>query len=257
MNPGEGTTKDYVAAAVEQRRPTWEGIARALNVHGFATGEYAGVPMPLPGLRLRLAEKHPMKAALEAFYLERGDEREFVCTTSDANETVHRRNRWFSERLQRWIELYDVDGKVVMFGEPHEWARKLTMDIETLGATIAWDVAAEFRAMVKLEQLVGAHKARLYAFTGGFIETSSRSGVTYYFRRLRPTLALRPGANGEGMRVLAALCLHPIGYYDTTRAGVMVPTDDVLAHLLLMRGDEHRFWRQANHHAPWEAEAGL
>lgn len=37
----------------------------------------------------------------------------------------------------------------------------------------------------------------------------------------------------------------------------MVPTDDVIAHLLLMRGDERLFWRRANQHHPLDPESGL
>jgi hypothetical protein len=37
----------------------------------------------------------------------------------------------------------------------------------------------------------------------------------------------------------------------------MTPTDDVIAHLLLMRGDEAEYWGQANQHRPESPEAGL
>ena len=40
-------------------------------------------------------------------------------------------------------------------------------------------------------------------------------------------------------------------------AGAMVPTDDVIAHLSLMRGDEHMFWKRCNQHPSWRPEAGL
>ena len=90
-----------------------------------------------------------------------------------------------------------------------------------------------------------------------FLEKSERSGVTYLFRKLRPTVALRPCRDGDGMRVLAALCLHPIGYYDGSWAGAMCPTDDVVAHLMLMRGDEVMFWRRSNQHPADRPEAGL
>lgn len=58
-------------------------------------------------------------------------------------------------------------------------------------------------------------------------------------------------------RILCALCLHPIAYYSKSWAGAMTPTDDVCAHLMMMRSDEHLFWRRANQHAPWRPEAGL
>jgi hypothetical protein len=31
----------------------------------------------------------------------------------------------------------------------------------------------------------------------------------------------------------------------------------VVAHLMLMRGDEHLFWRKANQHPPYQPEAGM
>jgi hypothetical protein len=61
--------------------------------------------------------------------------------------------------------------------------------------------------------------------TGHFPEISKRSGVTYLFRRGRPTIALRQ--DEEVNYALCALCLHPIGYYGDTWAGVMCPTDEV------------------------------
>lgn len=32
---------------------------------------------------------------------------------------------------------------------------------------------------------------------------------------------------------------------------------DVIAHLALMRGDEHMFWKRSNQHPPYRPEAGL
>lgn len=45
--------------------------------------------------------------------------------------------------------------------------------------------------------------------------------------------------------------------YRNTMCGAMCPTDDVMAHLLLMRGDEHMFWRRANQHPPHSPNSGL
>ena len=61
----------------------------------------------------------------------------------------------------------------------------------------------------------------------------------------------------EGSSVLCALCLHPIGYYDKTWAGVMCPTDEVIAHLLMMRGSEMKFWANANQHSVEHPAAGI
>ena len=56
---------------------------------------------------------------------------------------------------------------------------------------------------------------------------------------------------------LCALCLHPIGYYGDTWAGVMCPTDEVIAHLLMMRGSEEKFWANANQHPLERPAAGV
>jgi hypothetical protein len=106
----------------------------------------------------------------------------------------------------------------------------------------------------------------MYTCTGQFLETSKRSGLTYLFRRLRPTVVLTgQGASSDqftgevtpGMRILTCLCLHPIAYYANSYCGAMVPTDDVIAHLLYMRADEHLYWRRANHHTAGSVLAGL
>ena len=74
-------------------------------------------------------------------------------------------------------------------------------------------------------------------------------------RRLKPTVAIR--SEGERLRILCCMCMHPIAYYEDSWAGAMCPTDDVLAHLMLMRGDEKMFWRQSNQHPPSRPAAGL
>ena len=94
-----------------------------------------------------------------------------------------------------------------------------------------------------------------YLLTGSFIESSKRSGVVYMFRKLRPTVAITL-RKGEP-KILCALCMHPIAYYQDSWAGAMCPTDDVIAHLMMMRGDEPMLWRRSNQHAAHRSEAGL
>ena len=98
---------------------------------------------------------------------------------------------------------------------------------------------------------------RQYLLTGTFLEASPRSQVVYLFRRLRPTLALSCGNEASGIRFLDALSLHSVGTYARTWAGALCPTDDVIAHLMYMRGDEHGFWKKANQHSALRAEAGI
>ncbi len=86
-------------------------------------------------------------------------------------------------------------------------------------------------------------------------EVSKRSQLTYLFRRSRPTIVMRE--TEEWTRVLCALCLHPIGYYSDSWAGVMCPTDEVIAHLLMMRGCEEKYWANANQHPSNHPAAGI
>lgn len=138
---------------------------------------------------------------------------------------------------------------------------RLKMWLLTMGASDAWDEGAEHRARDTLREMLSERQWRHYDLTGSFLETSPRSRLTYVFRRLRPTLAMsprpRPGSLNDSMNCIAVLCMHPIGYYAQTWAGCMVPTDDVIAHLSWMRGDEAGFWAQANQHDAWAPEAGL
>lgn len=131
----------------------------------------------------------------------------------------------------------------------------LSMAMNTIGIAPAWGIEAESKAIQKLATLLKPHAFRTYMLTGMFLETSNRSRVTYLFRRLRPTVAMSTA--GQTVTVLCGLCLHPIGYYEDTWAGSLVPSDEVIAHLMLMRGDEHLFWKQANQHPAHAVESGI
>lgn len=114
---------------------------------------------------------------------------------------------------------------------------------------------AELKAMQRLASYVSDRQYGSYILSGAFIETSKRSGVKYFFRKGAPTLALR--VDEDGSKCLAALCLHPMAYFEGTSAGSMAPTDEVIAHVSMMRGDEHYFWRKANQHKSWDARSGV
>jgi len=99
-----------------------------------------------------------------------------------------------------------------------------------------------------------------YILNGMFPETSKRSGVTYIFRKGLPTLALRIDKledKRERRHFLAALCQHPLAYYADTFAGCTPPTDEVITHLLMMRSDEHRFWKKSGQHPLNDWRSGL
>ena len=132
---------------------------------------------------------------------------------------------------------------------------RLAFTLRTLEAASVWPVEAEQKAVEKLASLIPADQFEIYVLTGHFAEISKRSQVTYLFRKGRPTIALRE--DEKGSYPLCALCLHPIGYYGDTWAGVMCPTDEVIAHLLMMRGSEEKFWANANQHPLDRPAAGL
>lgn len=208
-------------------------------------GEWAGIPMPLEGEDLVV---HPSYAF--AGVLTRPKK-----TEEDLERAGYRiRNVFWSWRWRARIVIFERDGKV-MWTPILGTGNSATMELQTLGCSLAWGIEQEGRAVQLLATLLKHVAFKYYLMTGMFLETSKRSGIHYLFRKLRPTVALH--AKKGKLSVLAALCMHPIGYYDGSWAGAMCPTDDVIAHLMLMRADEHLFWRRCNQHAAWEPQAGL
>lgn len=168
------------------------------------------------------------------------------------------RNQWYSRKWRCDILLMEKDGQIAHGKRPA--FHHLDHDLSTMGCSVAWGIEQEHNALQLLGSMIRHHAFKKYLLTGMFLETSSRSGVTYLFRKLKPTVAIAPIRSGPGagrMRILAALCMHPIAYYAGSWAGAMCPTDDVIAHLSLMRGDERLFWACCNQHPPYRPEAGL
>lgn len=252
--------------------PSWAQIRSTVQALALQRGDLGGYPMVQPGLRLELAPGFPYQEMGRYFPAEGEQPQTHTCTGVDEGELIA--NHFWSKRLgaQVWIvwgggelQRSPMGGKpylrparteVVIDRVPMH-NRRLDMLLSTGVAALAWDFAAEETATERLAELIGPNRLRMYLLTGSFIETSKRSGVRYIFRRLRPTLALGRTASGDKMQALAALCMHPIAYYADTHAGAMVPTDDVIAHLLMMRGDEHLYWRRCNQHPLWKPEAGV
>jgi hypothetical protein len=148
-----------------------------------------------------------------------------------------------------------ADGRGFRFNGNFRFEDRLSFTIRTLEAAAVWPVEAEEKAQKKLASLIPADLFEVYMLTGHFPEISKRSQLTYLFRRGRPTIVLRQ--NEEVSYPLCALCLHPIGYYGDTWAGVMCPTDEVIAHLLMMRGSEEKYWANANQHPIDRPAAGV
>lgn len=180
---------------------------------------------------------------------EMGQPRQFRCPVDD----IKLRNVFWSWKYRTDIVVWESKGKI-QWG-PAPTSHHLAQDLHTMGCADAWSLETEFTALAKLRELVSHHHLRQYLLAGIFIETSKRTGIKYIFRRLRPTVAIRE-EKGE-LRILCCLCLHPIAYYQDTWAGAMCPTDDILAHLMLMRGDEPMFWKRSNQISAHRPEAGL
>jgi hypothetical protein len=217
----------------QKRKLSWEEARDALRYIAHEANEYAGIPMPIDGGESLVI--HPSYRFANAFKKTEQPEQDFTV-----------RNSWWSERRRaNQFIMQEKDGRIT-----HVEVKDSPVDnlLTTMGAAQVWCIKAERKAIDKLAELLSSHMFKSYMLTGSFIETSKRSGVTYLFRRLRPTIAIKGSKETNQMLFLASLCLHPIGYYDQSYAGVMVPTDEVVAHLVLMRGDEHAFWKWSNQH---------
>lgn len=261
---------------------TFAEIAKSLNaLVTERDGEWCGIPFPIKGQRLIVEDRYPKKDLI-ANMQQIVDENEEVPVSDDLTTRVtgwRVVNRWHTRHYRAGIDVGGVegtvyvirhdDGRVSHMFDPAA-PRRNTMLFGPFDTYIAWSVESEMAALDRLRALLSPHMFTCYFLTGQFLERSRRSGLTYFFRKLRPTIVLTPNGSARSifkptvdghaddeMRILTTLCLHPLAYYESTRCGAMVPTDDVIAHLLLMRGDEALFWRRANQHPPTTVESGV
>lgn len=211
--------------------------------------QYCGIPMPLDDLTLIIEPTYPRAQDLARISGVRLRNAE-----ADTVEVRVRNTFWSTRRGWRVIVFDDKDGRVRAMAEVGSRHQGDAL-INTIGAADAWGLEQEERAEATLRSMLRPRQWRQYRLTGSFIEMSARSGVSYIFRRLRPTIALR--VSRERVLPLCALCMHPIAHYGKSWAGAMCPTDDVIAHLAMMRGDEVLFWRRSNQHAPGTPLAGF
>lgn len=257
---------------------TQEDVRRRCDDISDYIGEWQGIPVPLgEDTPLVLAKGHPMRPIYEQLNQTGGvtfeivsDDRTdddgellFSCRDGDVREDERVVNEWYSRKRQCRVLVFDRGGRrfsLTIPVSPDRSMDRLRLWFTTIGGADAWDLDAEHAARDTLRAMLTDRQWRHYDLTGTFLETSPRSRLTYMFRRLRPTIALTPRAKDgseDQTLCIALLCLHPIGYYDRSWAGCMVPSDDVIAHLAWMRGDEAGYWGAANQHAPSSPEAGL
>jgi hypothetical protein len=235
---------------------TLDQASRHLAEAGLERQDWSGLPIPVPGLSLVLEPRYKHKC-LENFRWKECYDANGVRNSIDEPPPEESGlaivNSWWNARYQATIFVVkNKEGRAQLRVRCED---RLAFTINTLDAAAVWPIEAERKAQEKLAGLIHADAFEIYKLTGHFPEVSKRSGVTYLFRRGRPTIALRQ--NWEVNYALCALCLHPIGYYADTWAGVMCPTDEVIAHLLLMRGSEEKFWANANQHPLDRPAAGV
>lgn len=230
--------------AVDGFAPLRNGLRKIAD----ARSDWAGIPMPLESIEIVIHPKFPNADGL----MSAGK----VSDTS-LEEGVVAINAFYSNRLNAEVYIWkEPDGRILWNALPSR-LRTFKFAINTLDASVAWGIEQEHKALMLLADLLPHHAFKKYLLTGSFIETSKRSGVVYMFRKLRPTVAISTRGHNGNSHILACLCMHPIAYYKESWAGGMCPTDDVVSHLLLMRGDEHEFWKRSTQHSPFRPEAGL
>jgi hypothetical protein len=220
---------------------SFDDLARLRSVVGQLAQErehWAGVPMPLDGEQLVIEPSYPFAQALSGNFSPTPEETSDICV----------RNTFWSQRRRCMVAVLQKGERIAA---AQLTGNTVAQELHTMACSDAWGIAQERAALETLGTMLRHFMFKRYLLTGTFIETSARSGVTYIFRRLRPTIAVR------NERILCAMCMHPIGYYDGSWAGAMCPTDDVIAHLALMRGDEPMFWRRCNQHGARHSQAGI
>lgn len=233
---------------------SWSQLRKTLDRIGLETNEWAGLPCPVEEARLVVAPKYPRYEQLNGCTLK--EESQKVQAEDLLYEEV---NSWYNQEWKCYVSLFrnKLTGQVIHGMIPADThGKKVAARLKMLGIGLTMDIESERKALSTLRALIKPHMADAYEMLGWFIETSKVSGVTYLFRKLAPTVAFRINEDSS-YQYLAALCLHPIAYYDGLPMGSMVPTDDVIAHLVMMRADEHMFWRKANQHGPLSPGANL
>lgn len=237
----------------DENMPSWEDLRRAVSILAQERGEWAGIPVPLQDMQLTLEPRYPYAALADTEAAEEAELERTAARAIDKLTGFEVVNTWFNGRSK--IVVIKKNGRARVLKFPMYGREPIDLQLNTIGAARAWDLEAEITALTRLRQLINDWPFKCYMTTGSFLESSRRSKVIYVFRRCRPTIALTSDKN-DRMRVLSVLCMHPIGYYHQSFAGVMVPTDDIIAHLMMMRADERKFWSKCNHHSLWEPEAG-
>ncbi len=248
----------------------WDRVVAALGVAAESRGEHAGYPVPTEDFALVVEPSHPFYRGLNGMTATNKSDEEIAAEKKAELdklnaalgvdlEQIQEVNRWWSWQKNAMVHLwYDKKNnrRWYTFSDPNTSPQRMVFHLNTTAASRVWRLDTEMRAMSRLSTILRPYSYRMYLLTHSFLEQSRRSGVFYYFRRGLPTVALGKQPDG-GMEILCTLCLHPLGHYQDTFAGCMCPTDDIIAHLTMMRADEHLYWRKANQHPVWDIRSGL
>jgi len=230
-----------------ERFDNFAPLRNALRAIGEERGDWAGIPMPLEGERLVVEPRYPNAEA----FMRMGSDDPLPGRRVDPD--AKHRNTFWSSHWRSDIVIVESGGRIKWGMVPG--ANHLRHDLRTLGCSEAWGIEQESNALQTLSGLLKHRAMKQYLLTGMFLESSPLSGVTYLFRKLKPTVAIHT-VKGEA-KILCAMCMHPIAYYAGSWAGAMCPTDDVIAHLMLMRADEAMFWKRCSQHPAYRPEAGV
>lgn len=119
-------------------------------------------------------------------------------------------------------------------------------------------IEAETRAHGLLKSILDSDELyNMYLLHGCIIHRSS--DTIYVIRKGFPTLVFK-AVDVEGVehvKFVGGLCAHIEATAQGMFAGSHCQTDDVIAHLLLLRSNETAFWEQANFHLPISGRLGV
>lgn len=241
---------------------SWMDLGKLCCKAAEEGGEWAGAPMPIETADLVIAPGYQFEKLNGMRWSDlNGEPREEKSPLQEIADALNPkiRNVWWCPQRGGYVHVVECMGKItawIDFDYSQRSAKTLNRAFIAFDAAQVIDGNAELMAMDKLRSMVKPHLFNGYLIHGMILETSPRSGVTYIVRKGRPTIAMRPGTDGN-MKILCCLCLHPLGFYEGSFYGVMCPSDEVVAHLIMIRAKEEFFWRKANQHPAWAWEAGL
>ncbi len=239
-------------AESDPKHLTWDQLAGRMNDIAEKYGCEYGIPIPSmykPERRMITARNVPLGGLP---YHATELEEEFT-------DQIKIRNSW-SAQGDKQILVIEAEGKSIAFTsyEAGRRMRKL-LDTSLMRDGTPQTAEAELRAMDSLKKRIKQRQWTSYVLSGIFLERSPRSDLHYFFRKGYPTLVLSYHGEcyKESGRVIGALCLHPIGFFQGTYCGLMCPTDEVICHLLLMRADEHLYWRSCGQWSVLDSRSGI